>query len=384
MATIFTGNDYNGVSLTNDNEDWETAEGDVVAGTFTGFDFNAVQNASYTLHGYLFAELFDGIAADAGSSNLSILIGTTGLVHGAFQGIDLDGSGHDIVNNGTIVGSTFGAVGIHGDDILLTNNGVIQGAQDGVVVDILDTEKARVINTGFITGADSAINVRGGNNTLVNSGLLSSEIGIDIDTSAGERTKITNTGTIASTDVGSGTSPYFLAKAIHASGGNEIIVNNGQISGSIVLGSGNDKYVGKNGSVDGEVHGEDGRDQLTGGASDDVFYGGEGRDVLSGLGGDDVLNGGRGVDQLTGGGGEDVFVFGADSGSDIVFDFAQGTDMIDLIDLEVDFAAVRAVTTVEGDSTFINLNQLGGLGRVEFRDFTDGFTSADFVLDEIA
>ena len=57
----------------------------------------------------------------------------------------------------------------------------------------------------------------------------------------------------------------------------------------------------------------------------------KGRDFLKGQDGDDILNGGGGKDKLKGGEGSDVFVFsGTGLGRDIIIDFEDGIDLIDL------------------------------------------------------
>ena len=84
----------------------------------------------------------------------------------------------------------------------------------------------------------------------------------------------------------------------------------------------------------------DGADTLSGGLGNDTLLGGGGTDVLRGGAGDDVLVGGTGADVLTGGGGADIFRFGAmdtrarmpvfDTQGDVVTDFRQGQDKLDL------------------------------------------------------
>lgn len=84
----------------------------------------------------------------------------------------------------------------------------------------------------------------------------------------------------------------------------------------------------------------DGGDVLRGGAGADTLRGGGGRDLLDGGDGDDLLDGGTGADTLLGGAGADRFVFGAsdararlpvyDTQGDVVADFEDGIDRLDL------------------------------------------------------
>jgi Ca2+-binding RTX toxin-like protein len=112
-------------------------------------------------------------------------------------------------------------------------------------------------------------------------------------------------------------------------------------------GSGNDFLYGHGGND--QLHGGGGDDQLQGGAGDDKLYGGAGRDDLYSQEGSDLLDGGDGADKLVAGGivgGGDTLVGGggADSftwvmgtwGTDVVLDFEQGLDKIDLSRIDAD------------------------------------------------
>ena len=71
-------------------------------------------------------------------------------------------------------------------------------------------------------------------------------------------------------------------------------------------------------------------DTLLTGAGDDVLGGKAGDDILNGGGGNDKLIGGDGDDQLSGGLGNDTFVFEDNWGKDVVTDFEDGFDRLDL------------------------------------------------------
>lgn len=83
--------------------------------------------------------------------------------------------------------------------------------------------------------------------------------------------------------------------------------------------NGDDRLSG--GGGDDRIVGGDGDDRLNGNRGDDVLLGGAGDDRLKGGSGDDRIDGGRGNDRLRGGDGSDIFVFGADSGHDVIKDF---------------------------------------------------------------
>ncbi|WP_427450981.1 calcium-binding protein [Litorimonas sp. WD9-15] len=99
---------------------------------------------------------------------------------------------------------------------------------------------------------------------------------------------------------------------------------------SLSGGDGADRLNG--GSGNDILDGGTGDDILLGGGRDDSLTGGEGDDLLNGQSGNDTLNGGAGQDTLTGGAGADVFVASQGNGVDIITDFEDGTDMIDLSD----------------------------------------------------
>ncbi|WP_197274367.1 M10 family metallopeptidase C-terminal domain-containing protein, partial [Novosphingobium sp. AAP93] len=75
-------------------------------------------------------------------------------------------------------------------------------------------------------------------------------------------------------------------------------------------------------------------------SSNDVLFGGNGNDTLDGAGGDDELNGGAGADTLVGGSGDDTLRGGSGNdifsytarrfGDDVITDFVQGQDRINL------------------------------------------------------
>lgn len=78
------------------------------------------------------------------------------------------------------------------------------------------------------------------------------------------------------------------------------------------------------------LSGKGGNDQLFGLSGADTLNGGRGADRLNGGGGSDRLNGGAGNDTLKGGGGADTFVFGPGSGDDLVRDFMDGADILQI------------------------------------------------------
>ncbi|SPH19771.1 Leukotoxin [Ascidiaceihabitans donghaensis] len=119
-------------------------------------------------------------------------------------------------------------------------------------------------------------------------------------------------------------------------GGNDVITG----------GAGNDHLRGNSGedTMDGgnnndRLFGGDGNDVMTAGQGNDKMWGedgndnmsgGVGHDVVKGGAGNDTIDGGAGRDKLEGGADADVFVFGPGAGRDIIVDFEDGVDQIDL------------------------------------------------------
>lgn len=176
-------------------------------------------------------------------------------------------------------------------------------------------------------------------------------------------------------------------------GGADLLIGN---MGDDVLSGGSNAFSDtlKGGSGDDTLDGGAGVDFLYGGANNDSLIGGTNNDVLNGDWGSDTLSGGGGLDTLNGGTGDDVLSGGANpdtfifdrlnSGDDVITDFTNGLDKIDLQSLGLSgFADLTgAVSSFDGGaSTLIDLSLVGGDGTI----LMDGFTfallnAADFVF----
>lgn len=189
-------------------------------------------------------------------------------------------------------------------------------------------------------------------------------------------------------------------------------MNKGTINGDVLLGDGNDVYKGlRDGVTDGVIEGGNGDDTLLGGSfvdemvgggdndvlrgrlDDDDLSGGAGNDRIWGGGGDDVLNGGSGKDDLTGGTGDDEmtggngaddFIFGLKSGNDVITDFQNDIDRIDLsaygITNTAELNAAGAIQAATGGS-IIDLTLVGGDGTIFVEGMSVGdWNNADFLF----
>ena len=116
-------------------------------------------------------------------------------------------------------------------------------------------------------------------------------------------------------------------------------------------------------------------DVLFGDAGDDLLDGAGGNDTLVGGAGGDTLIGGVGVDILTGGPGADIFRFGGIGGGpvpdtgvgqgnrDIITDFREGDDRIDLTFLSFGGPATWSSEREDGD-TIVRVTTAGPEPRV--------------------
>ncbi|MEL6563875.1 MAG: calcium-binding protein [Pseudomonadota bacterium] len=125
---------------------------------------------------------------------------------------------------------------------------------------------------------------------------------------------------------------------------------------SIDGGAGNDFIKG--GTRADVLNGGEGDDRIFANSFADVLNGDAGNDLLNAGGDADTLNGGTGNDTLKGGGGQDVFVFEADMGADVVLDFQDDVDALQISSALTggDTDAARVVATfadvIAGNTVF--------------------------------
>ena len=124
-------------------------------------------------------------------------------------------------------------------------------------------------------------------------------------------------------------------------------------------------------------------DTLTGDDGANDIQGRGGNDDICGRGGNDILNGGVGDDDLWGGEGADTFVFSTADGHDIIHDFANGEDMIDLTGFKLDGLG-DVTATQEGDNVHLDLRAanpdfLGGTILLKNFDLAD-LDAGDFLF----
>jgi Ca2+-binding RTX toxin-like protein len=123
-------------------------------------------------------------------------------------------------------------------------------------------------------------------------------------------------------------------------------------------GAGNDRVEGGDGND--TLSGQKGADTILGGTGNDVLRGNRGADVLEGHGGSDRLFGGAGNDFITGGNGRDIMAGGGgwdefiyndmSEGNDVIRDFDDVMDLINVSALGIGFDDIT-VTSAEADAS---------------------------------
>ena len=333
----------------------------------------------------------NAILMDDDSSGLggnTLVIGASGIVrtlsYPGNSAIYMLGSGNVLQNRGEVTG-TWGAYLQRFDNGMVENHGLIAGQiQSGLYM--TGSASARVVNTGLISGAEGIL-FSNSDGRVDNSGEILATSASGSAISAETATKeivVLNSGQLSAPLV-----------AVLTGGFNDRVVNSGSITGDVSLGGGADLYRGTRGVVEGTVLGGAGEDLLRGGRDEDTLDGGDDKDTLRGGDGDDtliggagndLLTGGRGDDMQTGGAGRDTFMFGRHAGDDVITDFKNGIDLIDLTAFGLrpaDFAGkvAPALSDAGGGATFLDLSGLGGEGSVLIEGL--GFAGAgasDFLL----
>lgn len=361
-------------------------------------------------------------------------------------GVFIDGSNALVHNSGTMTTADM-SIRLYKGGNIIRNSGEIASGDQGIWADY---SRNVIVNSGDITAYTQAVHIGstgGGEGVLRNSGSLVSEtfttLAIQTGTNTGE---VYNSGSILNSegigvqmigtadnllrntgDIVAGTYALLGGSGaetlrnlgtmdgdVSLSGGHDWVVNGGSIAGDVDLGAGDDTYRGKGaGAVSGAVSGGDGNDFLRGSGADDTLDGGNNNDTIYGRGGDDVilggigqdalfggdgddtlsggdwsdtLNGGRGDDALTGGAAADTFVIIRNAGHDVITDFQNGSDKIDLSAFglrSADYATIvaPALTGAGNGATLLDLDALGGSGSLLIEGlFLGQANAADFIL----
>jgi Ca2+-binding RTX toxin-like protein len=144
-----------------------------------------------------------------------------------------------------------------------------------------------------------------------------------------------------------------LADTFFGSSANDII--DGRSGDDLIIaGLGDDDLIGNSGND--TISGGAGNDDIDGGASNDLLFGDAGNDIIQGgdNAGRDTIDGGIGNDTLTGGEGNDTFIFALNNGHDVITDFSNGDNIIDLTSQNLTFDDLTI--TQAGNDTVIEID----------------------------
>lgn len=223
-----------------------------------------------------------------------------------------------------------------------------------------NNETVTVSSSGKVFANDTAIEIVAKNSTVHNDGsVIADDIGIALGgTLVGTLSEVDNTGSIdggtygikigtgaeAINVVNSGSIKGTTSSYETAGNAADNIVNTGTMTGQIILGDGDDFYIGTKGHLLGSALGGEGSDQLVGGTENNEFYGQAGSDILIGNGGADSLSGGLDAD---------TFIYKKTSDSTVK---VSGRDVIDnFLHAEGDIVNLHAIdadTATKGNQDF--------------------------------
>ena len=240
-------------------------------------------------------------------------------------------------------------------------NGVfdlVSTVRGGQMVFALDTG---VVEGVILTGGDSADDLRGGEGAdTIDGGLgddsLYGQQGDDM-VAGGEGNDLVR-GDRGADQISGGAGADIVrggADDDTVSGGEGDDIVSGDSGDDIVTGGAGNDIVRGGAGMD-AIDGGEGDDRVIGDRGDDLVQGGAGNDVVKGGLDNDRVEGGLGNDVVWGDGGADVFVFSPGDGVDILKDFEDGVDKIDL--------TAHGFTSIEEALATVSENDLGS--RIDF------------------
>lgn len=296
-------------------------------------------------------------------------ITNNGEIYGRLDAIKLTGGSAEIFNTGTIESPNGAAISMTDGLLGVMNSGTVLGAQTAILC--VGSVNCTVTNTGLISAFFTAIQGGSGFDRVTNHGTINGSVllgsGDDIfrgalgtqgqvngdagnDQLIGGAANETLDGGLGNDlllgNSGDDSMLGGLGLDVLRGGLGEDTLNGGGDEDRLLGGAGSDTLLGdlgndilSGGDDDDSLQGDAGNDLLLGDAGDDLLTGGDGADTLrGGLGNDtlvggagaDALNGGSGDDTMTGGGNPDTFFFAFGNGNDLITDFADNADKLNL------------------------------------------------------
>jgi Ca2+-binding RTX toxin-like protein len=426
--TINLGSSNSDYTIEKSGNRYLLAEGDVFSFanivTDTG---KTISNIELVLDGTLTGRTNPVEIGSAGSKGNTVIVGETGIVDATNTAIFTTGTDSRVINRGVVIASDPDngiAIGSDGDGGRIVNSGFLKGAET-VVVDgdknvVVNTgqittymagtavaflsetgEANRFVNKSFIQGSD-AFRGSDGNETFINRAAISG------DAVFGSGDDVLKTNRLVNGDIylGNGDDRAVIRGKgdfidIYGQDGDDIFDLRGvtAISSGTTIAGGmdDDTYIVTRSDLLLDEDAAGGTDTVkssvslnladhferlvltgnkeidgTGNASANRITGNAESNRILGMAGTDTLDGGRGNDTISGGSDADSYVFRAHSGRDLITDFADGADEIDLSSYEgIDgFGDLNGRISQKGADTVITL--LDG-DRITL----DGFTATN-------
>jgi Ca2+-binding RTX toxin-like protein len=311
-----------------------------------------IDNVSETIDLTAAVDVFEsGVSAVTRVSNAGQI---NGNVAGLYMFVQETSSTIRLLNSGTITGEVAGVLVQGVGRTVISNSGTIEGFVSGVAsrTSIFQSDTpASITNTGTIRGADAAILLTGGDDRIINRGLLDGAVSTggnadNIDNRGGRIEGAVSMGDGSDLfdnrggavfesfiDLGAGDDifrPGAEAENVEGGEGTDDRIDLRHGSGGVISliddsGTGlaaGDSYAG----FEVVIGARAAIDTIIGNSAANQLFGLGGADVLSGGTGADTLTGGAGKDRLTGGGGNDTFAFDRTTDfGDLIADFANAT-----------------------------------------------------------
>ena len=274
-----------------------------------------------------------------------------------------------IANGGTLIDSY--TIDLPGANPLLANgDDTIHGGTGNDFINGLsgdDRLRGRAGNDLLIGGEGNDVVFWDLGNDTINGGS-----GFDRADYSAKLTGVTVNGATGTISQGAETDRIVLVEVLTLTAAADVVQGGGDVI-RVFAGAGDDVvHIGANAM---SVYGGAGKDTVFGGGADDVISGGFDLDVLEGAGGDDTMTGGNGKDVISGGAGADHFVYDSTDGADLITDFANGVDLIDLSGQGLTFASLAIAgyggglgTRISFGTTVIKLEGLlpADIGAADF------------------
>jgi Ca2+-binding RTX toxin-like protein len=120
---------------------------------------------------------------------------------------------------------------------------------------------------------------------------------------------------------------------------------------------------------------------LTGNSGNELLVGGLANDTINGSGGADTLNGGAGNDQLNGGSGNDVYLFGKDSGHDIISSLDNTSNKSDVVQLDAGISTADVGLSRFDNNLVITIGD--SLASLQVKNFFLNDATSGYRIDKI-